>query len=165
VVGLPAIAIGPQVVATGSVEELRAVVAWSTGTVATSRPTAPPVPEDVLADAAIALVVHGSALAARAAPADRLADIEAVVLSAEDDGERGQLVLVRRSEGTQQDAVDLAVRVRTDGPLGATGAPLLVPGAPLTRGRVVVLDVEWSADPAAVLPTGLGPGLLDFLGR
>lgn len=158
-VGIPAVAVGPGLVAVGSLEELEALAEGA----------APlPVAADALQGAAIALVQPAGALSGPVSAAVQAGDLPAftsVVLAAEEAGEAGVLALQLPGDGAQADAVGLAVRVRTAGPVDGAGRGVLEPVAPLTSGAVVRLDVMWGADPAEVLAGGLGSGLLDFLGR
>jgi hypothetical protein len=76
----------------------------------------------------------------------------------------GRVVLQLPGEGTQADAVALAVRIRTSGPLDGEGAAALWRvGAPLTTGSQVVARVEWVQDPDQTLPAVGTEGILDFL--
>lgn len=158
-VGIPAVALGPGMVAVGSTAELRTLAEGGTGM---------PLPAEVIAEAAIALVQpgHGPGSGGPAAgAAGELPPFTAVVLTAaEEDTSDGVLALQLAGEGSQADAVGLSVRLRTAGPVDGAGRAVLRPGSPLTRGDVVRLPVTWAADAPEVLAGGLASGLLDFLG-
>lgn len=160
-VGIPAVAVGPGLIAVGSIAELVAV--------AGDGPSLP-VAEAALAAAQTALVKPAAALGRPPASPVATGSVPAftsVVLSAAEDAATGRLALRLPAEGDQEDAVGLAVRVRTAGPVDGTGRLLIEPSAALTNGDVVSLEVRWVADgltPSTLLAEGLGSGLLDFLG-
>lgn len=89
-------------------------------------------------------------------------DLVAVTADMEPPGS-GRVVLQLAGEGTQADAVALAVRIRTSGPLDGEGVPLWHTGGSLTTGNQVVAGIKWVGDPGQTLPAAATGGLLDFL--
>ncbi|WP_372530565.1 hypothetical protein [Euzebya sp.] len=155
--GVPVVAVGGDRVVVGGDAQVRRVIGGGEGL---------GVPPEVLAAVDIALL-H-PALGSPPAPVVEAADlppVDVAALTAVEEEGTGQVVLVTGEEVTQAEAVAAAVRVRTAGPLGEDGAPLLEAGGSLARGEVITVDVTWRGDPRELLGAALGGGLLDFLDR
>ncbi|CAN5279331.1 hypothetical protein BH23ACT9_BH23ACT9_03080 [soil metagenome] len=156
-VGVPAVAIGPGLVAIGGREELRAVASGGA-------PLA--VAAGALREADVALVRSGVSGPSMVAGSSGLPAFASAVLTVDATGQAGRLALQLDEPGAQADAVALAVQVRTAGPIDRSGTAVLQPGAPLTAGDVVTLPVRWegtAGTPGDVLASGLAPDLLGFL--
>ncbi len=163
ITGVPALAVSTTrddlLVAVGDVDQLQQLMAGGATL---------DLPDAVIADAALALVVSGTVIdrgATSTGFAGALPAYELVVATVADDGASGRLALVLQDGGSQQDAVALAVRIRTEGPLDAEGDVLLDVGDALTTADVAVVDVTWREPADRLLRHGLDGRLLTFLGR
>ena len=161
-VGVPAVAVDGDLVVIGSPAEVAEAVN------AAADPQVP-VPADLLSGADIALL--GTPTAAAAAPAGpaegRVVDHRLHLLTGTDEGTGTLAVLAdapTMAAPTQQDAVDLAVRLATALlPDGFALTNLVEPGGPLADGDMIVVDLSWLADPSQTLRDGLRGGLLGVL--
>ena len=152
-VGAPAVGVGPDMVVIGATDEVVAVARQG----ADGRT---PVPVELLDGADIALVGTPAAVEGLG-PVRSAAELPewqafAITGTASDDG----AVALRVPNATQDDAVALSVRVATgvlDG--GFAVSSLMRPGAPISEGDLVLLDVDWLADPVPTVSAGLDGGL------
>ena len=155
-VGVPAVAVDGDLVVIGDPAEVADAIDAAT--------PEGPVPADLLSGADVALL--GTPAAAAAAPAStgegRVVGHRVHLLTGTDEG-TGTLAVLADAP-TQQDAVDLAVRLATAVlPDGFALTSLVEPGGPLADGDMIVVDLSWLADPSVTLRDGLRGGLLGVL--
>ncbi|AXV05428.1 hypothetical protein DVS28_a0727 [Euzebya pacifica] len=156
-VGMPAVGIGPDTIVVGSVEEVTSVARHGID-------GGSPVPVELLEGADVALVGTPAAVeslgSVRSAATLPAWDAFVITATSSDDG----TVALRVPDATQDDAVALSVRFTTgvlDGGLAVSS--LLRVGAPIAEGDLVVLDIDWLADPVPTVSAGLDGGLAAIL--